>query len=415
MDPKPMHDPKDSVSRHPVAAAVAVALAGATLLGGCASDGPVKPGEELTAARAAFAREDYARAARLLSEPAMKGDAEAQYALGYMYYYGQGVPRDLYRARSWLEHSANLGYADAKRALGLLSTYSRLPAASAAPVMEAPQPADAAAPAEVSATGSDTAAEAVAEAAAPVVTQDASAPAPAGEAAAPASVAAPAAAPVTEAVAPLAPAPVAELPAQSAPPAPAPVVPAAAPAEAAQVAPAAAPREVEQAPKIAAPAAPVPAPVVTAPVAPAAPAPASEIAPAAKPAPRAPAGADVMPESPAEAETTTAAVMPAVSPAITAERPRYTLHLLSSRNKGDLVRLAQTHGLSHAVSYYEVQQKDGTHYRLIFGGFATVAEANAALDALPDGLFKSRPFVNNYPQQLLVMHFDETTHQVARR
>ena len=83
------------VGHHPLAKAVALALAG-SLLAGCATQGGSdRPGGEVERARAAFARADYATAARLLSEPAMKGDPAAQYALGYMYYYGQGVPKDL--------------------------------------------------------------------------------------------------------------------------------------------------------------------------------------------------------------------------------------------------------------------------------------------------------------------------------
>jgi septal ring-binding cell division protein DamX len=98
-----------------------------------------------------------------------------------------------------------------------------------------------------------------------------------------------------------------------------------------------------------------------------------------------------------------------------AARPRYTLHLLSSRSKADLKRVAQAHGLSHAVSYYQVEQQDGPHYRLILGGFDTVAEAQSALNALPAALFKSKPWVNNYPTQALVIHFEDPLSHMARR
>ena len=56
--------------------------------------------------RQAFAAHRYVDAFDYLLVPAKHGDAYAQYAIGYMYYYGFGVPQDVVRARDWLVRSA---------------------------------------------------------------------------------------------------------------------------------------------------------------------------------------------------------------------------------------------------------------------------------------------------------------------
>lgn len=49
---------------------------------------------------------------------AEQGDAQAQYALGSLYRYGQGVPQDYDAALRWWRKSAELGLTDAQFALG---------------------------------------------------------------------------------------------------------------------------------------------------------------------------------------------------------------------------------------------------------------------------------------------------------
>ena len=58
---------------------------------------------------------DQAAAVRTLAE---QGDAKAQYALGTMYQYGQGVARDTGQALLWWRKAAELGDIDAQFALG---------------------------------------------------------------------------------------------------------------------------------------------------------------------------------------------------------------------------------------------------------------------------------------------------------
>ena len=48
---------------------------------------------------------------------AEQGYPEAQYDLGYMYYYGYGVPRDRVQAYDLFQQAAANGNEDAKRAL----------------------------------------------------------------------------------------------------------------------------------------------------------------------------------------------------------------------------------------------------------------------------------------------------------
>lgn len=57
---------------------------------------------------------------RLLSE-AEKGQPDAQYAIGYMYYYGQGVVEDREQAWHWINCAAKAGQPDAVQAVKILT------------------------------------------------------------------------------------------------------------------------------------------------------------------------------------------------------------------------------------------------------------------------------------------------------
>jgi TPR repeat protein len=71
-------------------------------------------------ATAAFQRGDYKTAARLLRADALKGDANAQHNLGYMYEQGMGVDRDLAQAFTWYSKSADQGFAASQNDLGAM-------------------------------------------------------------------------------------------------------------------------------------------------------------------------------------------------------------------------------------------------------------------------------------------------------
>jgi len=60
-------------------------------------------------AHRAYARGDYARAARLFEPLARRGDARAETYLGFMYENGRGVPQNMDEAARWLRSAAVAG------------------------------------------------------------------------------------------------------------------------------------------------------------------------------------------------------------------------------------------------------------------------------------------------------------------
>lgn len=72
---------------------------------------------QLTLAQQDFADKNYARAYDKLLILASHGDATAQYAVGYMSYYGMGTAKDENMARIWIRRSADQGNPDAIAAL----------------------------------------------------------------------------------------------------------------------------------------------------------------------------------------------------------------------------------------------------------------------------------------------------------
>jgi septal ring-binding cell division protein DamX len=97
----------------------AIALA---LLVACA--GPeTKPADQTVVedahilAQAAYRAGQYSQTLTLLAPLAQRGDPEAQYVIGYMTYYGQGVPRNTEVARQWIGQAATQGHEKARLAL----------------------------------------------------------------------------------------------------------------------------------------------------------------------------------------------------------------------------------------------------------------------------------------------------------
>ena len=66
----------------------------------------------------AYNRGDYATALREWLPLAEQGDALAQYNLGVLYDFRQGVPQDFAMAREWYEKAAAKGHAGAQNNLG---------------------------------------------------------------------------------------------------------------------------------------------------------------------------------------------------------------------------------------------------------------------------------------------------------
>lgn len=65
-------------------------------------------------AEEAFARKDFAEAARLWRDKAEAGSYYAQSNLGLLYYEGRGVPQDYAEAFKWLKRAADQGFAPAE-------------------------------------------------------------------------------------------------------------------------------------------------------------------------------------------------------------------------------------------------------------------------------------------------------------
>ncbi|WP_440997831.1 tetratricopeptide repeat protein [Arhodomonas sp. SL1] len=93
----------------------------AVALAGCASN--PAPGTTSTygKARNAWLEGDYQQAFPALQRAAESGQARAQYAVGYMYYYGQGVGQDDRRAMQWIRRAADGGDPRAREAMDLLA------------------------------------------------------------------------------------------------------------------------------------------------------------------------------------------------------------------------------------------------------------------------------------------------------
>ncbi|NIR29386.1 MAG: sel1 repeat family protein [Gammaproteobacteria bacterium] len=72
-------------------------------------------------ARTMYLGGEYQRAFRLLLPLARRGHADAQYAVGFMYYYGEGVSRDVGRALNWFARAAEQGHPKAIEARARLT------------------------------------------------------------------------------------------------------------------------------------------------------------------------------------------------------------------------------------------------------------------------------------------------------
>jgi len=90
-------------------------------------------GDDLATGLAAYERGDYRTALAAWLPLAERGDAEAQYRVGRLYYYGTGVKQDLLEAARWYRAAAEQGHARSQSNLGALYDEGRgIPADPAA-------------------------------------------------------------------------------------------------------------------------------------------------------------------------------------------------------------------------------------------------------------------------------------------
>lgn len=87
----------------------------AAVLVACASDA-----EKLAQGRSDLESQNYAQAYKTLLPLAEDGNADAQYAVGYLYYYGQGVKENPAEAKRWMRKAASQGQPLAIQALKLM-------------------------------------------------------------------------------------------------------------------------------------------------------------------------------------------------------------------------------------------------------------------------------------------------------
>uniref|UniRef100_UPI000B2125D2 tetratricopeptide repeat protein n=1 Tax=Aliarcobacter skirrowii TaxID=28200 RepID=UPI000B2125D2 len=77
-------------------------------------------GANLQDGYSAYEKGDYKTAFIIFEDLASKGDAKAQYNLGFMYDNGYGVKQDYKKAIEWWEKAATQGYIDAQNNLGVM-------------------------------------------------------------------------------------------------------------------------------------------------------------------------------------------------------------------------------------------------------------------------------------------------------
>lgn len=76
--------------------------------------------DSLSDAQRAYRAGNYQEAVKLFRLAAKNGSADARYALGSMYTYGEGVPSDNQKAVKWYRLAAGQGHRDAQYTLGLI-------------------------------------------------------------------------------------------------------------------------------------------------------------------------------------------------------------------------------------------------------------------------------------------------------
>lgn len=81
--------------------------------------------DDLGDADKALRARDFGRAFPLYARLADAGNAEAQFRLGEMYWYGDGMAVDMGKSRAWLQKAAAAGHAGAREALALLAQRER--------------------------------------------------------------------------------------------------------------------------------------------------------------------------------------------------------------------------------------------------------------------------------------------------
>ena len=101
----------------------------ALVISACSSnvkkDHNVIAAESYNKGKAAYLAGDYSLAIGLLIKAASKGNADAQYAVGYMVYYGEGAEPNTDEAIGWIRKAAESGNSKAYLALAMIQKEKR--------------------------------------------------------------------------------------------------------------------------------------------------------------------------------------------------------------------------------------------------------------------------------------------------
>jgi TPR repeat protein len=95
-----------------------------SLLASCASQ---REDYRLDVGKRDFTNGLYKPAFHELLPLAMQGNTHAEYAVGYMYYYGYGVAQDTESGMVWMERAASQGSESSQQALKLINTKPNVP------------------------------------------------------------------------------------------------------------------------------------------------------------------------------------------------------------------------------------------------------------------------------------------------
>ena len=96
--------------------AILFSILASSLLAGCASKATLQQRQYLKGQQA-YLQRHYQQSVEYMVRLAEANDARAQYALGYMFYYGRGVPQDTLAAQNWIEEGTKQGLPKATIAL----------------------------------------------------------------------------------------------------------------------------------------------------------------------------------------------------------------------------------------------------------------------------------------------------------
>ena len=97
---------------------LSVAIISSSLLTvGCSKEDNL---QELEQCKVNFSKQNYTEAFKYCKKSAEQGHEEAQFNLGYMYQYGQGIKQDYFKAFEWYQKAAEQGNAIAQYNLGAM-------------------------------------------------------------------------------------------------------------------------------------------------------------------------------------------------------------------------------------------------------------------------------------------------------